>query len=77
MRLARSVDRAAVIGAGVMGGAIAQMIASHDVPVVLKDINQGALDTGIKHAATLLRKAAGAGVFSPEEAVVERLPIKQ
>ena len=68
MRLARNVDKAAVIGAGVMGGAIAQMIVSHDVPVVLKDIDQGALDAGIKHAASLLRKAAGAGVFSPEEA---------
>jgi len=51
-----------------MGGAIAQMIASHDMPVVLKDIDQGALDAGLKHAAGLFRKAASARVFSEEEA---------
>lgn len=68
MEQAAVVRKAAVIGAGVMGGAIAQMIASHDVPVVLKDIDQGALDAGLKHAAGLFRKAASARVFSEEEA---------
>lgn len=68
MEQATRVTSAAVIGAGIMGGAIAQMIASHDVPVVLKDIDQGALDAGLRHAAGLLKKAASARVFSEEEA---------
>lgn len=68
MERAARVTRAAVIGAGVMGGAIAQLIASHDVPVVLKDIDQGALDAGMRHAAGLLKKAASARVFSEEQA---------
>ncbi|TFG66930.1 MAG: fatty acid oxidation complex subunit alpha FadJ [Gemmatimonadales bacterium] len=68
MEQAGSVRKAAVVGAGVMGGAIAQMIASNDVPVVLKDIDQGALDSGLKHAAGLFQKAVSARVFSEEEA---------
>ncbi|MDH3427372.1 MAG: 3-hydroxyacyl-CoA dehydrogenase NAD-binding domain-containing protein, partial [Gemmatimonadota bacterium] len=68
MATAAEIRKAAVIGAGVMGGAIAQLIASHDVPVVLKDIDQGALDSGLRHAAGLLKKAASAGVYSEEEA---------
>lgn len=68
MESAAEVRKAAVLGAGVMGGAIAELIASNDVPVVLKDIDQGALDSGLKHAAELLQKAASARVFSEEEA---------
>ncbi|MGI9037552.1 MAG: 3-hydroxyacyl-CoA dehydrogenase NAD-binding domain-containing protein [Gemmatimonadota bacterium] len=68
MERATEVRRAAVLGAGVMGGAIAELIASNDVPVVLKDIDQDALDSGMHHAADLLKKAAAARVFSEEEA---------
>lgn len=64
----RPVRRVGVIGAGVMGGAIAELAASKDVDVVLKDIEQGALDAGLHHAHSLLEKAASKGVFSPEEA---------
>ncbi|MEN8145283.1 MAG: 3-hydroxyacyl-CoA dehydrogenase NAD-binding domain-containing protein [Gemmatimonadota bacterium] len=64
----RPVERAAVIGAGVMGGAIAQLIASRDVPVTLKDINQEALDSGMRHASALLKKAAAKRVFTSEQA---------
>ena len=68
MENAREVEKAAVLGAGVMGGAIAELIAANDVPVILKDIDQAALDSGLKHAAALLDKAASARVFSQEEA---------
>ncbi len=68
MERARKIERAAVLGAGVMGGAIAELMAANDVPVILKDIDQEALDSGLRHAASLLGKAAGAGVFSEEEA---------
>ncbi len=65
---ARPVEKAAVLGAGVMGGGIAELIAAHDRPVVLKDIDQEALDVGLRHAGDLLRKAASRGVFAQEEA---------
>ena len=68
MERAAEIGKAAVLGAGVMGGAIAELMAANDVPVILKDIDQAALDSGMKHASGLLDKAASARVFSPEEA---------
>jgi 3-hydroxyacyl-CoA dehydrogenase len=44
------VFKAAVVGAGTMGGEIAQTIASADVPVVLKDIEQRFVDQGLEKA---------------------------
>lgn len=64
----RPVKRLGVVGAGVMGGAIAELAASHDVDVVLKDIEQPPLDAGLRHAHALLDKAARKGVFSREAA---------
>lgn len=68
IRRKRPVKTMGVVGAGVMGGAIAELAAAHDIPVVLKDIDQDALDSGLRHAGDLLRKAAAARVFSEEEA---------
>jgi 3-hydroxyacyl-CoA dehydrogenase/enoyl-CoA hydratase/3-hydroxybutyryl-CoA epimerase len=67
----KPVLKLGVVGAGVMGGAIAELAAAHDIPVVLKDIEQEALDSGLRHAADLLRKAAAARVFSEEEATLK------
>lgn len=61
------VEKVAVVGAGVMGGAIAELAAVNDVPVVLKDIEQGPLDDGLRHARELLGKAARKGVFPENE----------
>ena len=44
------VFKAAVVGAGTMGGQIAQTIAASGVEVVLKDIEQGLVDAGITEA---------------------------
>jgi enoyl-CoA hydratase / 3-hydroxyacyl-CoA dehydrogenase len=44
------VFKAAVVGAGTMGGEIAQVIAAADIPVVLKDIEQEFVDTGLEKA---------------------------
>ena len=38
------VFKAAVVGAGTMGGEIAQTIANADIPVVLKDVEQKFVD---------------------------------
>lgn len=50
------VDRVAVLGAGVMGGGIAQLLAYNDLNVRLKDIDQGALSTGLRHARSMFDK---------------------
>lgn len=68
LSLARPVEVAAVIGAGVMGGAIAELAVAGDVRTLLKDIDREALETGQRHAADLLHKAVKARVFTEEEA---------
>jgi len=53
----RKVSSTAVLGAGVMGGGIAQLIADKtDLPVRMKDVNDQALATGMMHAAELFDK---------------------
>jgi 3-hydroxyacyl-CoA dehydrogenase len=44
------VFKAAVAGAGTMGGEIAQVIAASEVPVVLKDVERKFVDTGLEKA---------------------------
>ena len=47
------VFKAAVVGAGTMGGQIAQTIAAAGIPVVLKDIRQDLVDAGLAEARTV------------------------
>lgn len=51
-----AVQRAAVLGAGIMGGGIAYQSALKKVPVKMKDIAQAGLDLGLKEASNLLSK---------------------
>jgi 3-hydroxyacyl-CoA dehydrogenase len=44
------VFKAAVVGAGTMGGEIAQVIAAAGIPVVLKDVEQKLVDQGLRKA---------------------------
>jgi 3-hydroxyacyl-CoA dehydrogenase len=44
------VFKAAVVGAGVMGGEIAQAVAAAEIPVVLKDVDQKFVDAGLAKA---------------------------
>ncbi len=67
-RIARPVRRAAVLGAGIMGGGIAYQSALRGVPIVLKDIAQAALDLGMREAAKLLDKQVGSGKMPQEKA---------
>jgi 3-hydroxyacyl-CoA dehydrogenase / enoyl-CoA hydratase / 3-hydroxybutyryl-CoA epimerase len=53
----RQIDSAGVLGAGLMGGGIAQTIVDKaGVPVRLKDINWNALASGMKSAAKIWKK---------------------
>jgi 3-hydroxyacyl-CoA dehydrogenase len=73
------VFKAAVVGAGVMGGEIAQVIAAADIPVILKDVDQRFVDTGLQKArevtAGQAAKLAGKGKITQEQAdaQVERI----
>jgi len=44
------VFKTAVVGAGTMGGEIAQTLAAADLPVVLKDVDQRFVDQGLEKA---------------------------
>jgi len=44
------VFKAAVVGAGTMGGEIAQTLAAADLPVVLKDVDRKFVDQGLEKA---------------------------
>src|SRR5215216_5263207 len=53
------VFKAAVVGAGVMGGEIAQVIASADIPVLLKDVKQEFVDKGLEKARAVTEAQVG------------------
>jgi enoyl-CoA hydratase/3-hydroxyacyl-CoA dehydrogenase len=53
------VFKAAVVGAGTMGGEIAQVIASAGIPVVLKDVKQEFVDLGLQKAEEVTRAQLG------------------
>ena len=53
---AQNVEKAAVLGAGIMGGGIAYQSASKKIPILMKDINDGALELGMNEATKLLEK---------------------
>jgi 3-hydroxyacyl-CoA dehydrogenase/enoyl-CoA hydratase/3-hydroxybutyryl-CoA epimerase/enoyl-CoA isomerase len=55
------IKQTAVLGAGIMGGGIAYQSAVKGTPVIMKDINQAALDLGLKEAATILGKGMQRG----------------
>jgi 3-hydroxyacyl-CoA dehydrogenase/enoyl-CoA hydratase/3-hydroxybutyryl-CoA epimerase/enoyl-CoA isomerase len=58
---ARPVTRAAVLGAGIMGGGIAYQCASRGVPVLVKDVAPRALEAGMGEAVKLLDKQVERG----------------
>jgi len=60
-KAARPVKRAAVLGAGIMGGGISYQSASRGVPVLMKDIAPRALEQGMGEAVKLLEKQVERG----------------
>ncbi|WP_117236277.1 fatty acid oxidation complex subunit alpha FadB [Vibrio maerlii] len=57
----KGTARAAVLGAGIMGGGIAYQSALKGVPVIMKDIAQASLDLGMNEASKLLNKRLSRG----------------
>jgi 3-hydroxyacyl-CoA dehydrogenase len=64
------VFKAAVVGAGTMGGEIAHVIASTDIPVVLMDLDRESVDRGVAKASSLWQAQVDAGKLDAD--VMER-----
>ncbi|ACK50360.1 3-hydroxyacyl-CoA dehydrogenase NAD-binding [Methylocella silvestris BL2] len=67
-KTAAPVRKAAVLGAGVMGAGIAYQSAVRGVPVLLKDVSQAALESGMAHAEQLLDKLVEQGRMPQDRA---------
>jgi 3-hydroxyacyl-CoA dehydrogenase len=65
------VFKAAVVGAGTMGGEIAQVIASAGLPVVLKDVKQEFVDQGLEKARGVTQGQLG-GLVKKEKITQEQ-----
>ncbi|KZN35930.1 fatty acid oxidation complex subunit alpha FadB [Pseudoalteromonas luteoviolacea] len=70
------IKQAAVLGAGIMGGGIAYQSAYKGTPIVMKDINQAALDLGMNEAATILGKKVKRGHMATDKMVATLGKIK-
>jgi len=65
------VFKAAVVGAGTMGGEIAQVIAAAGTPVVLKDVEQRFVDQGLEKAREVSQGQLG-GLVAKEKITQEQ-----
>lgn len=64
---ASEVKKAAVLGAGIMGGGIAYQSALKGTPIIMKDIAQAGLDLGLSEAKKLLAKRVDKGRMTAEK----------
>ena len=84
------VFKAAVVGAGTMGGEIAQVIAAAGIPVLLKDVEQRFVDAGLERARDVAKDPDALALITGTttyvgfgdvdlvvEAVPERMEVKQ
>ncbi|MFT6910303.1 MAG: 3-hydroxyacyl-CoA dehydrogenase/enoyl-CoA hydratase/3-hydroxybutyryl-CoA epimerase, partial [Oleiphilaceae bacterium] len=62
---ASKVNKAAVLGAGIMGGGIAYQSALKGTPIIMKDIAQAGIDLGLNEATKLLTKRVDKGRMTP------------
>lgn len=67
-KAARPVRKAAVIGAGVMGGGIAFQSALRSTPILMKDISAASLDLGMAEAKKLLARQVEQGRLAQDKA---------
>jgi 3-hydroxyacyl-CoA dehydrogenase len=61
------VSKAAVLGAGTMGGEIAFAIADAEIPVVLRDVEHRFVEAGLKRARSLWQARVQAGKLDAAE----------
>ena len=61
------IFKAGVVGAGTMGGEIAQVISYSGLPVVMKDIDQKMLDVGMQKVRSIYQRRVDKGKMSAGE----------
>lgn len=61
------IFKAAVVGAGFMGGGIAQVITFSGLPVVMKDVDQKFLDKGMDQLRSIYQRRVDSGKMSTGE----------
>jgi 3-hydroxyacyl-CoA dehydrogenase len=61
------VFKAGVVGAGTMGGEIAQAIANAEIPVLLKDVKEEFVHTGLEKARSIWQGRVEAGKMEESE----------
>ncbi|HXM18355.1 MAG TPA: 3-hydroxyacyl-CoA dehydrogenase family protein [Candidatus Tumulicola sp.] len=61
------IFKCAVVGAGTMGGEIAQVVSWSGLPVLLKDVDQKALDHGMETARTIYQRRVDKGKMTASE----------
>ncbi len=71
-----SVGRVAVVGAGTMGGGIAMVFANAGIPVLLKEVDQTALDRGLANIRQNYDTSVSKGRLT-QQAADERLALIQ
>lgn len=62
-----SISKAAVVGAGTMGGGIAYVISAAGVPVLVKDVDAGQLDLARAHVESIYRRQVERGRMATKE----------
>ena len=70
------IHRAAVVGAGTMGGGIAMVFANAGIPVLLRDTDQAAIDRGLANIQKNYATSVKRGRFT-EQQVEDRLKLIQ
>ncbi|WNJ91689.1 3-hydroxyacyl-CoA dehydrogenase NAD-binding domain-containing protein [Bosea sp. 685] len=63
----RPIAKAAVIGAGTMGGGIAMCFANAGIPVTLIETEQGQIDNGMNRVAAIYEMSVTRGSLTPEK----------
>ncbi len=61
----RDITRAAIVGAGTMGGGIAMVYANAGIPVLLKEVDQTALDRGMATIRKNYESSVSKGKMTP------------
>jgi 3-hydroxyacyl-CoA dehydrogenase/enoyl-CoA hydratase/3-hydroxybutyryl-CoA epimerase len=66
--MAKPVRSLGVVGAGIMGGGIAQLAAYHEIPARMKDVRHEAVTSGLRHAREIFDKAVSRRRLGPVDA---------
>lgn len=67
---AQTINKCGLLGAGTMGGGIAQLFGSFGIPVRMKDLNYSALGNGLKSAKKIFDGALKRRKIKPYQAVM-------